>query len=171
MRADPKRKGLLYAGTETTVFVSWDDGDHWQPLTLNLPPSPITDLQVHDNDLVVSTFGRSLWILDDVTPLREMNPQIASSDAHLFAPATAIRVRWDNYEDTPFPVETPAGQNPPDGAILYYFLKNAANTPLTMTIYDDKNVEVAKYSSDPKAGDVSTGECAGVLVRAADGIG
>ncbi len=150
VRADPKRKGLLYAGTDTTVYVSWDDGDHWQPLTLNLPPSPITDLQVHDNDLAVSTFGRSLWILDDVTPLREMDAKIASSNAHLFTPATAIRVRWDNYEDTPFPVETPAGQNPPDGAILYYYLKNAATTPLTMTVYDDKGGEVAKYSSDPK---------------------
>ncbi len=150
VRADPERKGLLYAGTDTTVFVSWDDGDHWQPLTLNLPPAPITDLQVHDNDLAVSTFGRSLWILDDVTPLREMNPKIASSDAHLFAPETAVRVRWDNYEDTPFPVETPAGQNPPDGAILNYFLKNAAIAPLTLTIYDDKGAEVAKYTSDPK---------------------
>jgi hypothetical protein len=80
-----------------------------------------------------------------------MNPKIASSDAHLFAPETAIRVRWDNYEDTPFPVETPAGQNPPDGAIINYFLKNAATTPLTLSVYDDKGAEVAKYTSDPKA--------------------
>ncbi len=151
VRADPKRKGLLYAGTDTTVYVSWDDGDHWQPLTLNLPPSPITDLKVHDNDLVVSTFGRSLWILDDVTPLREVNPEIASADVHLFTPETAIRVRWDNYEDTPYPSETPAGQNPPDGAILNYFLKNAATTPLTLTIYDDKGAEITRYTSDPKA--------------------
>ena len=149
VREDPKRKGLLYAGTDTTVFVSWDDGDHWQPLTLNLPPAPITDLQVHDNDLVISTFGRSLWILDDVSPLREISPQIASGDAHLFTPETAIRVRWDNYEDTPFPVETPAGKNPPDGAIVDYFLKNAATTPLTLTIYDDKGAEIATYTSDP----------------------
>ena len=149
VREDPKRKGLLYAGTDTTVFVSWDDGDHWQPLTLNLPPAPITDLQVHDNDLVISTFGRSLWILDDVSPLREISPQIASGDAHLFTPETAIRVRWDNYEDTPFPVETPAGQNPPDGAIVNYFLKNAATKPLTLTIYDEKGAEIAKYTSDP----------------------
>ena len=85
--------------------------------------SPIS--QVHGNDLVISTFGRALWILDDVTPLREISPQIAASDAHLFRPATAMRVRWDNYQDTPYPVETPAGQNPPDGAILDYFLKAA----------------------------------------------
>ena len=150
VRSDPKRKGLLYAGTDTTVYISWDDGDHWQPLTLNLPPTPITDLQVHDNDLVVSTFGRSLWVLDDVTPLREMNAQVAAADTHFFTPASAIRVRWDNYEDTPFPVETPAGQNPPDGALLYYYLKNAATSPLTMVIYDEKGTEIAKYSSDPK---------------------
>ncbi len=150
VREDPKRKGLLYAGTDTGVFVSWDDGDHWQPLSLNLPPTPITDLKVHDNDLVISTFGRSLWILDDVTPLREMTPAVGVADVHLFTPETAVRVRWDNYEDTPFPVETPAGDNPPDGAILNYYLKNAATSELTLTIYDDKGVEVAKYSSDPK---------------------
>jgi hypothetical protein len=117
---------------------------------LNLPPTPITDLAVHDNDLVISTFGRSLWILDDVTPLREMNPTVAAADVHLFTPQTAVRVRWDNYEDTPFPVETPAGDNPPDGAIVSYYLKNAAATELTLTIYDDKGVEVARYTSDPK---------------------
>ena len=126
VREDPKRKGLLYAGTDTSVFVSWDDGDHWQSLQLNLPPTPVTDLQVHANDLVISTFGRALWILDDVTPLREISPQITASEAYLFRPATGMRVRWDNYQDTPYPVETPAGQNPPDGAILDYFLKTRA---------------------------------------------
>jgi hypothetical protein len=151
VRADPKHKGLLYAGTDTTVYISWDDGDHWHPLTLNLPATPITDLQVHDNDLAISTFGRSLWILDDVTPLREVNPEIASANAHLFTPETAIRVRWDNYQDTPYPPETPAGQNPPEGAILNYFLKSAATTSLTLTIYDDKGLEITKYTSDPKA--------------------
>jgi photosystem II stability/assembly factor-like uncharacterized protein len=150
VREDPKRKGLLYAGTDSTVFVSWDDGDHWQPLTLNLPPTPITDLKVHGDDLAISTFGRSMWILDDVTPLREMTPKIAASDVHLFTPQSAIRVRWDNYEDTPFPVETPAGENPPDGAILSYYLKNAATNALTLTIYDDQGTEVAKYTSNPK---------------------
>jgi photosystem II stability/assembly factor-like uncharacterized protein len=150
VREDSRRKGLLYAGTDTGVFVSWDDGDHWQSLSLNLPPTPITDLQVHDNDLAISTFGRSLWILDDVTPLREMGPKIVASDVHLFTPQTAVRVRWDNYEDTPFPVETPAGENPPDGAILNYYLKNAAASELTLTIYDDKGVEIAKYTSNPK---------------------
>ena len=154
VREDPKRKGLLYAGTDTTVFVSWDDGDHWQPLTLNLPPAPVTDMTVQGNDLVISTFGRSFWILDDVTPLRAMTMKIAASKTHLFTPATAMRVRWDNYEDTPFPPETPAGQNPPDGAILDYYLMNPAKTDLTLTIYDDKGAEVASYSSSPQPIDI-----------------
>ncbi len=154
VREDPKRKGLLYAGTDTGVFVSWDDGDHWQSLQLNLPPTPVTDLQVHANDLVISTFGRALWILDDVTPLREISPQITASDAYLFRPATGMRVRWDNYQDTPYPVETPAGQNPPDGAILDYFLKSAPTGEVTLTIYDDKGGEVNQFSSEAKPPDL-----------------
>jgi len=151
VREDSKRKGLLYAGTDTGVYVSWDRGDHWQPLSLNLPPTPITDLQVHDDDLVISTFGRSLWILDDITPLREINPQITSADAHLFAPETDMRVRWENYQDTPYPIETPAGQNPPDGAILDYYLKTPPAGDVTLTIYDGKGAEVARFSSDAKS--------------------
>ncbi len=154
VREDPKRKGLLYAGTDTGVYVSWDDGDHWQSLQLNLAPTPVTDLQVHANDLVVSTFGRALWVLDDVTPLREISPQVIASDTHLFRPATAVRVRWDNYEDTPYPVETPAGQNPPDGAILDYFLKSAPAGEIALTIYDDKGGEVAQFSSEAKSPDL-----------------
>ena len=153
-REDTKRKGLLYAGTDTSVFVSWDDGDHWQSLSLNLPPTPITDINVHGNDLAISTFGRSLWIMDDVTPLREFRPEVASANAYLFPPANGIRVRWDNYQDTPFPPETPAGQNPPDGAIIDYYLKNAASSEMTLTIYDDKGAEVASYSSVAKPFDL-----------------
>jgi photosystem II stability/assembly factor-like uncharacterized protein len=150
VREDPKRKGLLYAGTDTGVYVSWDRGDHWQPLSLNLPATPITDLQVHDNDLVISTFGRSLWVLDDITPLREINPQITAADVSLFVPAPAMRVRWDNYQDTPYPIETPAGQNPPDGAILYYFLKTPPADDITLTIYDGKGAEITRFSSETK---------------------
>lgn len=150
VREDPTRKGLLYAGTDTGIFISWDDGDHWQPFSLNLPPAPITDLTVHDNDLAISTFGRGLWVLDDLTPIRQMDSQVASSQAHLFAPETTPRVRWDDYQDTPFPRETPAGENPPDGAILDYYLKNAATSELTLTVYDDKGNEVRQYSSEPK---------------------
>jgi photosystem II stability/assembly factor-like uncharacterized protein len=155
VREDPKRKGLLYAGTDTGVLVSWDDGNHWQSLQLNLPATPVTDLAVHANDLVISTFGRALWILDDVTPLREISPQIAASEVHLFHPATAMRVRWENYQDTPYPVETPAGKNPPDGAILDYSLKSAPTGELTLTIYDDKGGEVAQFSSEARPPDLA----------------
>jgi photosystem II stability/assembly factor-like uncharacterized protein len=154
VREDPKRKGLLYAGTDTSVFVSWDDGDHWQSFSLNLPPTPVTDIAVHGNDLAISTFGRSLWVLDDLTPLREFEPKVTSANAYLFPPATGMRVRWDNYQDTPFPPETPAGQNPPDGAIIDYYLKNAATGELTLTIYDDKGAEVASYSSEARPFDL-----------------
>jgi photosystem II stability/assembly factor-like uncharacterized protein len=150
LREDPKRKGLLYAGTDTGVFVSWDDGDHWQSLSLNLPATPVTDLQVHENDLAISTFGRSLWILDNISPLRELNAEVTAADAYLFSPTTAMRVRWDNYQDTPYPIETPAGQNPPDGAMIDYFLKTPAGSELTLTIHDEKGAEVARFSSDAK---------------------
>ncbi|MFZ0806384.1 MAG: hypothetical protein WAN03_09385 [Candidatus Sulfotelmatobacter sp.] len=150
MREDLKRKDLLFAGTDTSIYISLDRGNHWQPFPSNLPATPITDLQVHENDLVISTFGRSLWILDDITPLREINPQVTATNAHLFAPETAMRVRWDNYQDTPYPIETPAGQNPPDGAILDYYLKNASAGNVTLTIYDSKGAEVARFSSEVK---------------------
>jgi photosystem II stability/assembly factor-like uncharacterized protein len=152
-REDPKRKGLLYAGTDTGVYVSWDDGDHWQPLSLNLPPTPVTDLQVHGNDLVISTFGRALWILDDVSPLRNMTSEVSAADAFLLPPAPAMRVRWDNNQDTPYPIETPAGENPPDGAIVDYFLRNAGNSPITLTIRDEKGAAIASFSSETKPGE------------------
>ncbi len=142
---------LLYAGTDTGVFFSWDDGDHWQPLSLNLPPTPVTDLTVHGDDLVISTFGRAMWILDNVTPLRELSPAMTM---YLFSPADALRVRWDNYQDTPYPPETPAGQNPPDGAIIYYYLNAAATSELTLTIYDEQSNEIARFSSTPKPVDL-----------------
>ena len=150
VREDPKRKGLLYAGTDTGVFVSWDDGNHWQSLSLNLPATPVTDLQVHANDLAISTFGRGLWILDNVSPLRDLKPEITAADVYLFSPVTAMRVRWDNYQDTPYPIETPAGRNPSDGAMIDYFLKTPAESELTLTIYDEKGMEVVKFSSEAK---------------------
>jgi photosystem II stability/assembly factor-like uncharacterized protein len=150
LREDPKRKGLLYAGTDTGVYISWDDGEHWQPFSLNLPATPITDLQVHGNDLVISTFGRSMWVLDNVSALREIKPEVTAAAAYLFPPATGMRVRWDNYQDTPYPIETPAGQNPPDGAIFDYYLAKPQTDGLTLTIYDEKGAEVASFSSQAK---------------------
>ena len=122
VRADPKVPGLLYAGGEGTVSVSFDDGDQWQSLQLNLPHTSMRDLNVHDNDLVVATHGRGFWILDDVEPLRELVHTSAWNGPHLFAPITAYRVRRNVNTDTPLPPEEPHGTNPPDGAIFYYTL-------------------------------------------------
>jgi len=150
VREDPKRRGLLYAGTETGVYVSFDDGDHWQPLQLNLPVTPIRDLVIKDNDLVVATHGRSFWILDDVSPLREMTLGIAGEGVHLFKPATAIRLRKNEGRDTPLARETPAGQNPPAGAIIYYTLKTQPASAITLEILDRAGAVIRKYSSDEK---------------------
>src|SRR5207247_4537271 len=112
VREDPVRKGLLFAGTERAVFVSFSDGDDWQPLRLNMPATSIRDLVIHDDDLVVGTHGRSFWILDNITPLRQLDAQVAAAAVHLFRPQFAYRVRWNANTDTPLPPEEPAGQNP-----------------------------------------------------------
>jgi photosystem II stability/assembly factor-like uncharacterized protein len=148
VREDPKKRGVLYAGSETQVWVSFDDGERWQSLRLNMPATSIRDLVVHENDLVVGTHGRSFWILDDVSPLRQLGAQMASADAYLFQPATAYRVRWNNYTDTPVPQEEPAGENPPDGAIIDYYLRSAAAGPVTLEILDSRGRVVRRYSSD-----------------------
>src|SRR5579864_4485842 len=131
VREDPKRKGLLFAGTEREVFVSFDDGDHWQSLRLNMPASSIRDIIIKDNDLVAATHGRGFWILDDITPLRQLAPAVADAPAFLFKPQTATRVRWDMNTDTPLPPDEPAGQNPPDGAMIDYYLGAAASGEVT----------------------------------------
>ena len=125
VREDPVRKGLLYAGTENSVWVSFDDGDHWQPLQLNLPHTSMRDLWIKDNDLIVATHGRGFWILDDIAPLREIANGVGHS-AHLYTPAAVYRLQRDTNTDTPLPPEEPAAPNPPDGAILDYFLPAAA---------------------------------------------
>jgi photosystem II stability/assembly factor-like uncharacterized protein len=150
VREDPVRKGLLYAGTETSVYVSFNDGDSWQPLQLNLPHTSMRDLVIHGDDLIVATHGRSFWILDDVTPLRQLTDEIAKSSAHLFAPEEAIRWRWNRNPDTPLPPEEPAGQNPPDGAIVDYFLASAAKGPVTLEISDEKGIVVRRYTSNDR---------------------
>jgi photosystem II stability/assembly factor-like uncharacterized protein len=151
VREDPVRKGLLFAGTELAVYVSFDDGDHWRPLRLNMPPISVRDLVIHGNDLVVGTHGRGFWILDDIAPLRQLSGEIAASDAHLFRPSAAYRVRRNQNTDTPLPPEEPAGQNPPDGAIFYYSLKSASPTPVTLEVFDAAKNLVRRYSSDDKA--------------------
>ncbi len=122
IREDPKRKGLLYAGTETQVYVSFDDGDHWQSLRLNMPASSVRDLEVKDDDLIAATHGRGFLILDNVTPLRQITAEMADKSAHLFAPQTAIRIRNGMNPPTPWPPEMATGDNPPAGAMIDYYL-------------------------------------------------
>src|SRR6202790_1510575 len=155
VREDPARKGLLFAGTEGAVYVSFNDGEDWQPMQLNLPYTSMRDLLIHGDDLVVGTHGRSFWILDDITPLRQMSAEVAPAKAHLFAPQTAVRFRWNRSTDTPLPPEEPAGKNPPDGAIIDYYLASAANGLVTLEISDASNKLVRKYASTDKPLDMA----------------
>jgi photosystem II stability/assembly factor-like uncharacterized protein len=155
VREDPVRKGLLFAGTENSVWVSFDDGDHWQSLQLNLPHTSMRDLWIHENDLIVATHGRGFWILDDIAPLREVSSTLANA-VHLFAPAPAYRIQRDTNTDTPLPPDEPAAANPPDGAILDYFLPSAANN-VTLEILDAQGHLVRQFSSNDKP-DVSDEE-------------
>jgi photosystem II stability/assembly factor-like uncharacterized protein len=147
VREDPVRKGLLFAATETAVWVSFDDGDHWQSLQLNLPRTSMRDLWIHDNDLVVGTHGRSFWILDDISPLRQLSREIAGQSAHLFNPALAYRVRRDTNTDTPLPADEPAGKNPPDGAIIDYSFSAPASGTVTLEVLNSQGELVRRYSS------------------------
>ncbi len=147
VREDPVRKGLLFAGTETAVWMSLDDGDHWQPLQFNLPHTSMRDLWIQGNDLIVATHGRSFWILDDISPLRQLDASIASKSAFLFKPGSAYRVRRNTGTDTPLPIDEPAGQNPPDGAVLDYYLAKPAAGPVTLEILDANGKLVRRYAS------------------------
>ena len=150
IREDPLRKGLLFAGTETSVWISFDDGDHWQSLQLNLPHTSMRDLLIHDNDLIVATHGRSFWILDDISPLRQIDAAVLKADAHLFNPALAYRVRRDTNTDTPLPPDEPAGQNPPDKVVLDYYFATPARGEVAVEILDSKNLIVRRFSTTDK---------------------
>jgi photosystem II stability/assembly factor-like uncharacterized protein len=150
IREDPVRKGLLFAGSETAVYVSFDDGDHWQSLRLNMPATSIRDLVIKDNDLVIGTHGRSFWILDDISPLRQLTTELIKQEAILYKPQRAYRVRWNMNTDTPLPQEEPAGQNPPDGAIINYYLAADANSVVTLDILDAGGKLIRQYRSDDK---------------------
>ncbi len=147
VKEDPVRQGLLYAGTELGVFVSFDDGAHWQSLQLNLPVTSIRDFAIKDNSLVVATHGRSFWILDDVSPLRQINAQTAAAGAHLFQPPNAYRVRPGGNYGTPLPLGTAIAENPPDGAVIDYYLKSASAAPVTLEILDSAGRLLRRYSS------------------------
>ncbi len=147
VREDPVRKGLLFAGTENAVWVSFDDGDHWQSLQLNLPHTSMRDLWIYDNDLIVATHGRSFWILDDITPLRELANSPNSNSARLFTPTPAYRIQRDTNTDTPLPPDEPAAANPPDGAVIDYYLPHAPSGAVTLEILNARGQVVRKFSS------------------------
>jgi photosystem II stability/assembly factor-like uncharacterized protein len=149
IRADTKKAGLLFAGTESSMYVSFNDGDDWQSLMLNLPNTSYRDIAIKDNDLVIGTYGRSLWILDDISPLRQMTPAIGSETAHLFKPGDAIRVRRNVNGDTPFPPEVPHALNPPPGALVYYYLAAKPSRDVTLDVRDASGTVVRHYSTAP----------------------
>ncbi|HEX6880676.1 MAG TPA: hypothetical protein VF135_09955, partial [Terriglobales bacterium] len=150
VREDTVRKGLLFAGTELGVYVSFDDGENWQPLQLNLPVSSVRDLAIHGSDLSVATHGRSFWILDDITPLREIGGKDLPGDAYLFRPAEAVRTRPGDDQSTPYPKDIPHGENPPNGAVIDYYLKTDSPTPVVLEIFDSKGDLIRRYASDDK---------------------
>ena len=156
IREDPRKKGLLYAATDTQVWVSFDDGDNWHSLRLDMPAISVRDIEVKDDatclcsDLVAGTHGRGFWILDDVTPLRQAAEAAAAKNAYLFKPAAAIRIRFGTNDPTPWPPELPAGENPPAGALIDYYLPEAANGPVKLEILSGLNKVIRTYSStDP----------------------
>jgi len=158
VREDPKTKGLLFAGTENEVYVSFDDGERWQSLRLNMPATSIRDLVLHEDDVVVGTHGRGFWILDDIEPLRQ-KPQL------LYRPQRAWRVRWNKNTDTPLPADEPAGQNPPDGAIIDYYLASPASE-VTLEILDASGALVRRFSSrDAAAPPQDTGNVPAYWIR------
>jgi hypothetical protein len=150
VREDPQTRGLLFAGTELGAYVSFDDGDHWQSLQLNLPTASIHDLVIHGDDLVAATHGRAFWILDDITPLRQAHDVVKATGPWLYRPATAVRVDNDPYLGSPLPPEEPTAKNPPTGAIFDYHLKVAASH-IKLEIFDEKQSLVHSFSSaDPR---------------------
>ena len=148
VREDPARRGLLYAGTETGVFVSFDEGDHWQPLQANLPNCSVRDISVRQGDLVIGTHGRSFWVLDDLSPLRQIDAKVAGAPVWLFEPRTAIRLNPALFQGTPDPKDEPKAENPPRGAILDYTLKAASASPVSLEILDSRGAVIRRYSSD-----------------------
>jgi hypothetical protein len=151
LREDPKRPGLLFLGTESAMYVSFDDGDSWQSLMLNLPTTSFRDIAFKGNDLIVGTYGRGIFVLDDYAVLRQITNATTNEDVHLFKPDGAVRVRRNVGADTPFPAEVPHALNPPDGAIIYYSLGSKPSGRITLDVLDAAGAVVRHYSSDPIA--------------------
>ena len=150
IKEDPQRRGLLFTGTERAVFVSFDDGDHWQSLQLNLPPASMRDVAIYHDDLIVATHGRGFWIIDDITVLRQINDDVTRANAHLFQPADAILMTPGNDNGTPMPRDEPLTDNPANGAMIDYYLKTNASGPVTLEILDPAGDVIRRYSSEDK---------------------
>jgi hypothetical protein len=148
VRADPKRRGLLFAGTESGVFVSLDDGDHWQSLQLNMPTTIINDIAIHENDLIVGTYGRGIWVLDDYAVLRQLDGGLTT---RLFTPSSAVRMRRNVDFNTPFPKEEPQAPNPSPGAFIYYSLDARPSADVAIDVLDAKGNVVRHLTSAPPA--------------------
>jgi photosystem II stability/assembly factor-like uncharacterized protein len=158
VREDPKRRGLLYAGTERGIYVSFDDGEHWQSLQLNLPVTSIRDIAVHGDDVIVATHGRAFWVMDDVTPLRQLPDAAAAGGIYLFAPVPAYRIADGSEEGTPLPLDEPQAENAPAGLYIDYYLPDAPHTPVVLEILDANGKLIRQWSSahpskpvDPKS--------------------
>ena len=151
VKEDPVRRGLLFTGTERAVFVSFDDGDHWQSLQLNLPAASMRDLAIHGDDLIVATHGRGFWVIDDIMALRQINNDVAKANAYLFQPADAITLTPGSDNGTPMPRDEPLAENAPYGAMIDYYLKAKANGAVTLEILDPAGEVIRKYSSEDKA--------------------
>jgi len=150
VKEDPQRRGLLFVGTELGVFVSFDDGDHWQSLQLNLPPASARDLAVHGDDLIVATHGRGFWVLDNISPLRQLDEKSQNAKVVLFKPAAAFNVIQGSDNGTPQPRDEPLAENPPYGAMIDYYLQSAAIGPVVLEVLDPAGDLVRRYSSDDK---------------------
>jgi len=148
VKEDPMRQGLLFAGTERGAFVSFDDGEHWQPLQLNLPVTSVRDFAVYQNDLIVATHGRGFWVIDDISALRQAAPDVATADAYLFKPIDAIDYDQGGDDGTPLQKDEPQAENPPSGAYIDYYLKADATGPVTIEILDDNGTTLHTFSSE-----------------------
>ncbi|MFL6210175.1 MAG: WD40/YVTN/BNR-like repeat-containing protein [Pyrinomonadaceae bacterium] len=147
VKEDPQRRGLLFAGTELSVFVSFDDGDHWQPLQLNLPHASVRDLVIREDDLIVATHGRGFWVLDDITPLRQLSAEVVNAATYLFHPADAFNMPPPSENGTPKPRDEALAENPPYGALIDYYLKAGASGEVVLEILNPAGESIRRYSS------------------------
>jgi photosystem II stability/assembly factor-like uncharacterized protein len=161
VKEDPRRRGLLVAGTERGIHVSFDDGDSWQALQLNVPVTSMRDFEFYENDLIVATHGRGFWVIDDISPLRQLSDAVTREDAYLFKPADTVNFIEGSDNGTPLQKDEPQAENPPNGAAIDYYLKRGATGPVTIDILDAGGAVIRTFSSDPNAVRPTAGRGAG----------